>query len=197
MLEWKRISRGVPALALALAFAGTPPTLAASLQGKKAALLVRVVPLPALRLSPQSPATPAEAARIRALIARLAEIERPDFGLSPSMNGAAFAPIPGSERAGAFVIGDHGLKRSGALVELVKLGPRALPFLLAALDDQTPTRLTMKLSEILEWMVFATEADGNPANAREQKALAALPRPEHGLKARGDQPRLLSETCAS
>jgi hypothetical protein len=201
MMEWKQISRGVLplALVLVLAFAGVRAALTAPPRRKKAPPLVRVVPLPTLRLPRQPPATPAETTRIKALIAMLAEIDRPDFGLSPSMSGAAFAPVPGSERAGAFVLGNHGLKRSGALAELVKLGPRALPFLLTALDDKTPTRLTMKLGEILEWMQFATEADGNPANAREQKALAALPRPKEGANFAGDRhsshPVTIGDVC--
>lgn len=136
---------------------------------------VRVVRTPAIRLPRTAPVGPADAERFNGLIAQLAQIDRPDIGFSPSMSGTAFAPLPGSDRADAFVFANHGLKRSEPLTELVKQGPRVLPFLLAALDDKTPTRLTMNVGGgILEVISFETEADANPANKQEQRALALL-----------------------
>lgn len=117
-----------------------------------------------------------EDAEIQRLIQSLAEIDHPDVGISPSMSGAAFAPIPGSEQPGAMVLTNHGLQRSNAVVELVKRGPRALPFLLNALDDATPTHLTVKREGMIMWMRFATEAWSNPANRTETEALKDLPR---------------------
>src|SRR5690349_19299384 len=70
---------------------------------------------------------------IRELIRGLVKIDNPDFGLSPTMSGTAFAPIPGTEQAGAMILMNHGLQRSSNVTELVKLGPADLPFLLEAL----------------------------------------------------------------
>jgi hypothetical protein len=39
---------------------------------------------------------------------------------------------------------NHGLKNADALTKLVDLGPKALPYLLEALEDKTPTKLTIE-----------------------------------------------------
>ena len=172
------------------------PTLAAPRKTPQPLPDYRLLPLPTVSLRAQPPPTPKEAARIRALIARLAEIDSPDFGLSASMSGTAFAPIAGSEQAGVMVLGNHGLKRSEPLVELVKLGPRALPFLVQSIDDRTPTKLTMKLEGILSWMGFSAEAGYNPAIPRERKAVAALPADEHSLgEARNSHAVTVGDVC--
>jgi hypothetical protein len=81
---------------------------------------------------------------IKKLIATFAEIEHPYIGLSPSLSGRAFAPVPGSERMGVMRLTDHGLKTPEPLKRLVQLGPDALPYLLQALDDKTPTKLKIE-----------------------------------------------------
>ena len=78
-----------------------------------------------IQLGPQAPVSEQEAARIRKLIASLAALDSPDFGLSPTLTGSAFAPIPGSEHASTLLLTDHGLKRSDPFRELVALGPRS------------------------------------------------------------------------
>lgn len=158
-------------------------------EGKKLRAALRMVPVPTISLPPYRPPDAAETARIKEFIQQLAQIDSPDFGLSQTMSGSAFAPIAGAEAAGAFVLGNHGMKRNAAFVELVKRGPRALPFLLEAVDDTTPTRLTMKLQGILMWMEFSNEMRGNPLNPQEEKILAALPEPEPGASLRSDSPR--------
>ncbi len=45
-------------------------------------------------------------------------------------------PIDGQMEAGTQLLTDHKLKLSKTLRELVELGPKALPFLLKALDDR-------------------------------------------------------------
>jgi hypothetical protein len=147
-------------------------------EGEGDRLVVQVVTgpspeaLPKITVKSGPAATADTAARIKRLIADLAQIDSPDYGLSPSMSGQAFLPIPGRniEGAGGMLLTDHGLRSSDSLRELVKLGPVAMPFLLDALDDTTPTKLTVSRSP-LGGMWFANELRGNPANAREQAIL--------------------------
>jgi WD40 repeat protein len=87
--------------------------------------------------------SPKEAMSIKKRIAALAHIDSPDFGMSPTVSGRAFAPVSSSERIGVMLLTNHQLKRSSDFLELVKLGPRAIPFLLQALDDKTPTKLVI------------------------------------------------------
>jgi hypothetical protein len=54
------------------------------------------------------------------------------------------------------------------LKELVTLGPNALPLLLAALDDQTPTKLTIGHDGGFDAMWFSNELPLNPVNRFEQ-----------------------------
>jgi hypothetical protein len=135
---------------------------------------VRLGQVTVIKLRQQPPMTPPEAAKIKRLIASLANIDSPDFGLSSTLSGNAFAPIAGSEHAGALLLTNHQIKSSEALRELVQTGPRALPFLLDALDDSTPTRLTIRHNGMFGVMSFSHEIWGNPANAAEQKALASV-----------------------
>jgi hypothetical protein len=103
-------------------------------------------------------------------IRRLADIDRPDYGLSPTMSGAAFLPLGGQQRAHALLLTDHRLKSSDALRALVAAGPDAMPLLLASLGDKTPTRLKVHAPEF-GGMWFANELWGNPVNPTEVKVL--------------------------
>jgi hypothetical protein len=80
-----------------------------------------------------------------ALIARLADVDTPDIGYSPYDSGSAFAPLVGSNHlSGGLLFPRQPLDRSKVLRELVRLGPAAVPDLLNHLDDERPTRLTVK-----------------------------------------------------
>jgi hypothetical protein len=131
-----------------------------------------------IKLEPQPLLTKEEEAHILGLIRNLAKIDSPDFGLSPTLSGEAFAPVPAAQKAGAFLMTDHQLKQSNDFAELVKLGPKALPFLLRALDDQTPTKLVVNRDFGFGGMWFANELSGNPGNVVEQKVLAIVPKQE-------------------
>jgi hypothetical protein len=65
--------------------------------------------------------------RIKQFIANLAELESPDFGLSPTVSGRCFAPVEGSAKVGVMLLTDHHIKPSQALRKLVELGPHAVP----------------------------------------------------------------------
>ncbi len=136
---------------------------------------VKLRPLPDVRLEPQQELTKEEIDRIKVHIRNLAKIDSPDFGMSATMSGSAFAPIAGMNETGALLLTNHQLKTSGDLVELVKFGPKALPYLLEALDDTTPTKLIVGQERFIDGMWFDRELWGNPANAREQKAITSVP----------------------
>lgn len=138
--------------------------------------------LPEVKLRSSVATSAEEVVRIKRHIANLANIEKPDFGLSGTMGGMAFAPVAGSEKAtGGMLLTDHQLQRSDDLRQLVALGPRALPFLLEALDDKTPTKLRHTHDGGFGGMFLCSEMGSNPTNSIEQKALASLPKPEIGF----------------
>src|SRR5262249_51921060 len=104
-----------------------------------------------------------------------------DYGLSATLSGDTFAPVPGQGRASVVLLTDHGLRPSEGLRDLVALGPDALPFLLDALDDQTPTKITVRHAGGFGSMWHAAELPLNPVNPAEKagyKARAAKPREE-------------------
>jgi hypothetical protein len=142
----------------------------------KGKVVVGLAKLPAIKLPAAAALTPKQAAEIKNLIAGLAKIDKPDFGLSATMSGDAFLPIEGMSHAGALLFTNHNLQTSPELKKLVELGPRALPFLLAALDDQTPTRLTIEHGGVFGLMWFDNELWGNPNNPLEMKVLPARDR---------------------
>jgi hypothetical protein len=131
---------------------------------------VKLGNVPDLRLAPHPPVTEEQAKRIRDLIAGFAALDKPDFGLSSTLSGDNFAPVPGQGHASVLLLTDHGLRPSEGLKALVTLGPDALPFLLDALDDQTPTKITLKHEELLGSMWHAAELQLNPVNPAEQAA---------------------------
>ena len=141
--------------------------------------------MPEIKLQRTITATAEEEARIKKHIANLASIDQPDFGLSGTMGGMAFAPVAGSEsHTGGFLLTDHQLKTSDDFRQLVTLGPRALPFLLEALDDKTPTKLSKTHGGGFGGMFLCAEMGVNPTNAIEQKAIAAVPQREIGFGGR-------------
>jgi hypothetical protein len=142
---------------------------------------VKLGNVPALRLAPRPPLTKEQAKRIKDLIAGLAALDKPDFGLSSTLSGDAFAPIPGQSHAGALLLTDHRLRPSAGLKALVTLGPDSLPFLLDALDDPTPTKITIKHDGGIGAMCHAAELWLNPVNPAERatyKARRVKPRDE-------------------
>lgn len=137
-----------------------------------------VLPLPAIDVSGDRWAvSEADALEIESLIEDLALIEDPCVGLSPTMSGGGFAPIPEARefRSGILMI-DHGLRTHEAMVRLVEWGPKALPFLLDAIDDARPTKLVLSHVERHGKMWHAREVPINPAAARERSRIAGHPR---------------------
>src|SRR5262245_12705116 len=109
----------------------------------------------------------AKAEEIEAQVKNLASIEKPDVGLSATMSGSGFLPLPSTRRFGAGrILIDHGLSPAVPLAGLVQAGPDALPRLLEALTDPTPTKLKIT-HEGFGAMWYAHEISGNPFNAAE------------------------------
>ncbi len=139
--------------------------------------IVKVTTMPAIKLDENMVATPAEVIQIKKHIANLQKIDHPDYGFCSTMAGTIFAPIESSADFQGGILEDHQTKSSDDVRSLVVFGPKALPFLLAALSDNTPTRLTMKQPiEHYGGMFFSDEFDFNPANPNEQKAADLLPK---------------------
>jgi hypothetical protein len=140
------------------------------------AVTVELGELPEMRLGPAPAVGAAQAKRIRGLIAALAELDQPDLGLSAALSGGAFAPLPGQGRVDALLLGAAGHGPSEAMQALVRLGPDALPFLLDALDDPTPTRLTIKHEGFFSATWHGGELPLNPVNPAERGAVGRAAR---------------------
>jgi len=144
---------------------------------------VKVGDLPNLRVAARPAVSDAQAGKIKDLIAGLAKLDKPDFGLSATLSGDSFSPLAGQSRARALVFTNHDLQPSEGVKALVALGPAGLPFLLDSLDDQTPTKLTMTHDGDFGRMWHAAEVPTNPVNPAEaiaHKARAAKPRDDDG-----------------
>src|SRR5439155_8939592 len=132
---------------------------------------VRLGKVPAIAPGPRGPLTKEKADRIKTCIARLAGIDRADFGLSPTMSGRAFLPVPSQRESHAMILTDHRLESSAALRTLVEIGPEALPFLLDALADRTPTKLKFEHRSAFGAMWLDNDLWGNPVNELEMRTL--------------------------
>jgi hypothetical protein len=167
----------ITCLATAVFLASQPPGVRASddmekPDGKESdSLPVRLGKIPRLALALRPLLDATKTALIKKSIADLARIDSPDYGLSPTMSGTAFLPIAGQRQAGAMLLTHHRLESSEALRALVEMGPDALPFLLAALEDKTPTKLILNHDCCFGAMFLANEIGGNPINPVEVKVL--------------------------
>lgn len=131
---------------------------------------VRLGTIPQIKLLPTTTTAPSEQ-DIAKLIASLAELESPTFGLSATMSGSAFAPLKHLAHASTLMITRHGMKPNEAFQRLVELGPSAMPHLLRSITDKTPTKLTIRHDSMMGGMWFATEMDSNSASPKEHRLL--------------------------
>jgi len=141
-----------------------------------------------IKLQPSLATSQEEATRIKKHIANLAKIDQPDFGLSGTMDGTAFTPIPGAITSeGGFLLTNHRLNTTDDFRQLVALGPKALPFLLQALDDKTPTKLVQTHKFPMGGMRLSTEMDSDRAKSccRATKARAPIREEPNGLHSKG------------
>lgn len=130
---------------------------------------VRLGPVPQIKVLPSTTTAPADR-DIDKLITSLAEINAPDYGLSNTLAGTIFSPIDGSAQMSTLIFTDHGLKPNPNIRKLVTLGPAALPALLKALDDRTPTKLRIDRMGI-GGMWYARELESNYVHPVEKRIL--------------------------
>jgi len=132
---------------------------------------VKLGKVPLIELAPRVPLTKEKIDQIKTCIARLADIDRPDFGLSSTMSGRAFLPLPDQYQLGVMLLTNHQLKSSVALKTLIEMGPEALPYLLDSLGDKTPTKLIIGNQSGFVTFWFGERLQGNPASESEMKVL--------------------------
>lgn len=115
------------------------------------------------------PLTEAETQQANTLIRELAETD------APMTNVSGFLPVRVTEEYQGGIVGAGPVERSDPLTKLVELGPRVLPLLLKALENATPTKLTIKHGGLAEGMIggmhFAREMRGNPLSRIESEVL--------------------------
>jgi len=164
------------AMAFGADSSGSPTPRNRSRPFKEPSLKLGTVPV--VKLEREIVASPNEVAEIKQHIDHLAKIDRPDFGFSSTMSATTFTPLKGSEKMeGGFILTNHRIQTTEDVRALVQFGSRALPFLLAALDDKTPTKLVIDdKSSIVTVMYFSNELWGNPANTTEKAAVDVLPK---------------------
>ncbi|MFO0828320.1 MAG: hypothetical protein U0572_09230 [Phycisphaerales bacterium] len=131
--------------------------------------------------------TPAEAKEIDELIAKLVEIDAPDRGMSPSMSGHLFAPLPESATFDGGILGAHHLITPETIVKLVGYGPKAMPALLRSLDDPTPTKLKIEHGGGFGGMWHSTEVDVSVIRVQEQEAFAKHPELAEGASGMSEE----------
>lgn len=130
--------------------------------------LVALAPSPELALPAEDGVSDAE---IESWIDELARTEQPGAGYSAHMDAWQFLPWPDLRGTHSHLLPARRLAGNEALRRLEELGPRALPHLLAHLDDPRPTRLWFKAEERYGFLRLDRRAHGNPLNAREAAAL--------------------------
>jgi HEAT repeat protein len=148
------------------------PPLAARENMETAHLNIRLGKVPAVRLAPRAGTSEEETKRVRTLVAKLADIKDPDFGLSATVTGHAFAPLPEHSNWEMGLLTGERAKTSDAFRALVEMGPSALPVLLEALQDRTPTKLSVTHNCGIGFMGFNTGLHWNPLNPRETRTLS-------------------------
>jgi hypothetical protein len=129
---------------------------------------VRLGTIPSITLAARASITQEQHERIRGLIAQLATIDHPDFGLSGTSTRRAFAPLSDQANPEPLTLSDEQIKPPKAFCQLVEIGPEAIPFLLEALGDSTPTRLTVQPQIALGDMFFWDDLKRNPVNPLER-----------------------------
>jgi ankyrin repeat protein len=110
------------------------------------------------------------------LIDALVDVKQGDFGYSPRVSGSTFLPLYRESRFRTGLLGGPPPVRSGVMVELVRRGARAVPHLLAHLDDTRPTGIVVTHTGGFGGMKLSEAADRNRRTqepARERAAPAA------------------------
>jgi hypothetical protein len=117
---------------------------------------------------------PAEQARIERAMAQLRAGNLADIDYQSAVTMGALAWIPTRENVHTMLLPDGMAPWYGVQTFLV-LGPKALPALLACLDDQTPTDISIESKPGFGVIRFEDRLSGNPAHSLEREAMDVLP----------------------
>ncbi|MCC6575194.1 MAG: hypothetical protein IT462_15565 [Planctomycetes bacterium] len=113
---------------------------------------------------------------IDALIDDLGKVDVSSPGTASFSTGFGFAPLPENDYASVLILTHEDMGYHPSFTKLVALGPKAIPALLDALEDPTPTSL-MAGGGFISWCREGHELDRGELNEAERKALAAFPYP--------------------
>ena len=100
-----------------------------------------------------------DVAAVRALVAKLAEVDEAGIGFSPSVTGQQFLPVAQAHEQGMLLLGQAPPRRSPVLTGIVEAGVVAVPVLLDCLDDARPTKLSPM--KAMMWSAADDEYDFN------------------------------------
>ena len=141
--------------------------------------------------------TPDDNTEIKQHIAHLKKIDPTDFFQPKTGDDLDFAPLTGPANSdGQFTITTREIKFMDDMSALVAYGPKALPFLLAALDDETPTKLILTHDHSDLGGMFFSDEEGASNNAREGQAIYAFPmRSRREQSIREDYPVTVGDVC--
>lgn len=130
-----------------------------------------LLPTPSIRLiaASESHSDQKQAAQ---LVKSFASIKQPYYGLSGDVIGVAFSPIPTRDISSNFGFDRPILTAEESFRNLVRMGPRAMPWLLQSLDDKTLTNLVITHEGAWGALLFVPHLQTNPCNLRESASVA-------------------------
>jgi HEAT repeat protein len=147
------------------------PEFAARKGVEFAYLNVRLGNVPSVKIAPRARVSEERKREVKELIADLAEMEDPDFGTSKTLDSCALELLAEQGHPKAGLATGQRPKSAATLRRLIELGPEALPFLLDALGDATPTRLGIEPTSLRGFGTELARA-GNPLNPLERRVLS-------------------------
>lgn len=142
----------------------------------------REVPLPFVTLVPPpevpklavTPIAKEQLTKIEQLIGDFSGIAKDDLFLNCPYRGPKFVPVGEYSEFGHWT--GKRVEVSNPIRNLVEIGPEALPYLLASLDDDTPTGIVIQTAQrapaIAGGMAFDEILHGNPVNPTERFILS-------------------------
>lgn len=109
------------------------------------------------------------AEEIEGLISDLSEVAESDLSINSPYQSPCFVPVGRFGFSGEWT--GKPVEVSNSIRKLTEIGPEALPFLLAALGDESPTKIVIESvfreGVVTRGLAFDEELHGNPANPKE------------------------------
>jgi HEAT repeat protein len=155
--------------AAAFAVAAIDPGFAAKNGMSTAYLNVRLGKVPTVPLAPRKALGGEQKNLIKSLIARLARVRHGEFGVTAELKSP---PLQQRKYPGPPLLRDLTPDSAATLRDLIRIGPDALPYLLEALDDASPSKLTVPRPGGVVSLWYSAELPGNYLNPEENRALS-------------------------